>query len=174
MNLIWILAIVLLFVGFVYRLGAMVPRNHSVSVRARYAQRPEVVWKVITDIDGLGAWRDDLKSVELQPDVAGKPAWIEHSSHGKLPLEVVEWDPPRKLVTRIADDDGKLPFGGSWTWTIRPVSDGSELTISENGFIKPAHFRLMARYVFGYTRTMEQVLRALGKKFGETTEPKIV
>lgn len=174
MDVIWILVVVVLLGLFVYRLGAMVPRDHSVSVRARYAQRPEEVWKAITDIDGLASWRKDLKSVERQPDVAGRPAWIEHSRHGKLPLEVVEWDPPRKLVTRIADDDGKLPFGGAWTWTIRPVADGSELTVAENGFVKPALFRLMTRYVFGYTRTIEQVMRALGQKFGETTEPRVV
>ena len=174
MNLLWIVVSVVLVVLFVYRIGLMVPRNHSASVRARYAQRPEEVWKAITDIDGLRTWREDLKSVERKPDIGGKPAWIEHSRHGALPFEVVEWEPPRKLVTRIADDDGKLPFGGTWTWTIRPVADGSEVTISEKGFIKPALFRLMTRYVFGYTRTMQQVMRALGKKFGETTEPRVV
>jgi len=174
MNIVWILLVVLLVVLFVYRIALMVPRNHSATVRARYAQRPEEIWKAITDIDGLRDWRADLKSVERQPDIDGRPAWIEHSRHGKLPFEVVEWDPPRKLVTRIADDDNQLPFGGSWTWMIRPVSDGSELTISEKGFIRPALFRLMTRYVFGYTRTMKQMMRALGDKFGETTEPKVV
>lgn len=174
-DIIWILLFVLLvLVGLVYRIGAILPLNHSASVRARYARSPEEVWQAITDVEGLPAWRKDLKSVERQADVAGRPAWIEHSRHGKIPLEVTEWEAPRKLATRIADDEGKLPFGGTWTWSIRPIAGGSELTIAENGFIRPALFRLLTHYVFGYTRTMEQYARDLGQKFGETTVPKAV
>ena len=43
-------------------------------------------------------------------------------------------------------------------------------TITENGEIYNPFFRFMARFVFGYTATMETYLKALGKKFGEDAE----
>jgi hypothetical protein len=68
-------------------------------------------------------------------------------------------------VARIADD--KLPYGGTWTWEIEETPEGSAVRITENGEIYNPLFRFAARYVFGYSSTMEAYLRALGKKFGE-------
>ncbi len=175
MPTIWIVLVVLLgLLALVLSVAAFVPRKHAVSVRARYDQTPTVVWAVITDVDALPSWRSDVRSVERLPDVHGRPAWIERSKHGALPLAVVEWDAPRKLVTRIADDARKLSFGGTWTWHLREVPNGCELTITENGFISNSLFRVITHYGFGYTRTIEAYQRALGEKFGETATPRVV
>jgi len=72
---------------------------------------------------------------------------------------------------RIADP--KLPFGGTWTYEISPLADGSSLLrITEAGEIYNPIYRFAARYVLGYSKTEEQYLSALGAKFGEnvTTE----
>lgn len=175
MHPIWIVAVFVLgLVALVLSVAAFVPRKHAVSVRARYDQPPKTVWSVITNIDAIPTWRSDVRSVQRLPDVDGRPAWIEHSKHGAIPLEVVESEAPRKLVTRIADHARKLSFGGTWTWHLREVSGGSELTITENGFISNSLFRVLTHYGFGYTRTIEACLRDLGAKFGETTEPRVV
>jgi hypothetical protein len=91
---------------------------------------------------------------------------------GEMPLEVIESDPPRKLVGKIADPQRKLPFGGTWTYVIEPSGDGNgcTLTITEDGEIYPPPFRVMAKYVFGYTSTMESYLKALSNKFGQDVE----
>lgn len=175
MPTLWIVAIVALgLVALVYTAGMFAPRDHAVSLRARYARKPAEVWSVITDVAALPSWRSDLKSVERRADVDGKPVWIEHSRRGALPLEVIEWDAPRKMVARIADEGGRLPFGGTWTWHLREVPNGCELTLSENGFVRNVLFRVLAHFVFGYTRTLDGYMRALGAKFGETTTPKVV
>jgi hypothetical protein len=75
---------------------------------------------------------------------------------------------PRKVVTRIDDPD--LQFGGSWTFRIDPAPGGSELTITENGEIRNAIFRALARLAFGYESAMNDYLKSLGRKFGETVE----
>lgn len=173
-TLLTILLVLLGLVALVFTASSFIPRQHAISVRARFARPTSEVWKVITDFDALPSWRPELKSVARLPDVAGLPAWIEHSQRVSLPLEVVELDRPRKLVTRIADDDGKLPFGGTWTWYLRDVQDGCEVTLTENGFITNPVFRVIAHFVLGYSRTLETYLRNLGARFGETTEPKVV
>ena len=68
-------------------------------------------------------------------------------------------------MTRIADRS--LPFGGTWTYEITAEAGGSALRITEEGEVYNVIFRFMARFVFGYTATMEGVLRDAGRRFGE-------
>ncbi len=150
--------------------GAMIPREHVATRTARYAQPPEEVWRAITDAEGQVAWREGVTSVRRLPEENGLPGWVETSSFGEMPLRVLSWEPPRRMVIRIADDT--LPFGGTWTYEIAPVQGGGcTLRITENGFVEPAMFRLLSRFVFGYTATIESYLTSLGRKFGEQVTP---
>ena len=164
-----ILAILVVLVAAVWAVGNTLPKEHVASRKARYKQPPEAIWAAITNVEGMPAWRTDLKSIQRLPDKNGKPAWVEAMDMGEVPLEVEEFTAPRRLVTRIAGAD--LPFGGTWTFEIERVEGGATLTITERGEIYPALFRFMARYIFGYTSTMETYLKNLGKKFGEEVTP---
>jgi hypothetical protein len=89
--------------------------------------------------------------------------WIEEGRSGKMTFVVESSDPPRRLVTRIADP--KLPFGGTWTYDITPSNGGSRLTITEDGEIYNPLFRFVARFILGYDGTIGSYLGALGKMF---------
>lgn len=109
-----------------------------------------------------------MQKVEPLPSKDGRPAWRETDQHGQvIPFEVIEWNPRQKLVTRIADPN--LPFGGTWTFELEPSHSGTTLRITERGVVNNPIFRFMARFVFGYTATMEEYLHSLGKKFGDTS-----
>ncbi len=70
-------------------------------------------------------------------------------------------------MVRIADR--KLPFGGTWSFDIAPAAGGeSDLRVTEDGEVYNPIFRFMARFVFGYTASIEGYLRDLGTKFGQT------
>jgi len=79
---------------------------------------------------------------------------------------VIEEHPAEKLVLEIADEN--LPYGGTWTFAFTPDGSGTRLQITENGFVKNPVFRFLARFVFGYTGSIESCLRDLKRKFGET------
>ena len=68
------------------------------------------------------------------------------------------------MVLRIADTD--KGFGGTWTYEIRRTEGGSELQITEDGFIDNLFFRFMARFIFGYDKTMRTYQESLTVKFG--------
>jgi hypothetical protein len=87
-----------------------------------------------------------------------------------VPIEVKEWNPPARLVTRIAARD--LPFGGTWTYELTPAGTGTELRITENGEVYNPLFRFLSRFVFGHTATMRTYLAALGQSLGEKVEVK--
>jgi uncharacterized protein YndB with AHSA1/START domain len=165
----WILIGVILLVGLpalVALAGSLLPKSHRASRRATFHQSPETLWRVLTDCAAMPSWRTTLRAIERLPDRDGHEVWQETDRRGrKLRLETVEAVPPRRLVGRIADP--KLPFGGTWTYEITPVADGSTLTITEDGEIYNPVFRFVARFILGYTGTMEAYLRALAAKFGE-------
>jgi hypothetical protein len=63
------------------------------------------------------------------------------------------------FVARIADTD--LPFGGTWTYELKPEGAGTRVTITERGEVYNPIFRFMSRFVLSQTATMEKYLAAL-------------
>lgn len=143
-------------VGIVYLLGARLPVRHTASRSARLDAPPEAVWAILTNPKEFTTWRKDLKSTE----VLSEGSWVEvDSHHQRITFEVTEARPHERLVTTIADKN--LPFGGSWTFELKPAGAGTEITITENGEVRNVLYRFMSRYVFGYTATMEKYLENL-------------
>jgi len=132
--------------------GLLLPPQHIATTVQDYAASPDVVWTAITDVDAYPTWRRGVERVERLPDVDGMPMWREHGSNGRLTMRVEEWDAPRRLLARIADED--LPYGGTWTWLIEPSGLGCRVTITEDGEIYNPLFRFVARFLMGYEATM--------------------
>src|SRR5437660_10427274 len=88
----WILWIFVVLAGVLILftlIGWLFPKEHTVTREAHFHQSPEVIWKTITDIDAMPAWRQGLKSVKQLPDRNGLPAWVETLDSGTIPLETV-------------------------------------------------------------------------------------
>src|SRR5947209_7696546 len=83
--------------------GALLPEKHAATRQARYRQKPEVIWEAVANDKG-----DE-----------------------SLTYRIEETDPPRRLVRRVIDPHHN--FGGTWTYRIEPVPEGSMLRITENG-----------------------------------------
>ncbi len=169
----WILIGLGLIVGLILLvvvIGMFIPKAHVASRKARFNQTPAIVFDAITDFQGQPGWRTGLAKVERLPDREGNAVWRETSKRtGPLAMMVTTSDPPERLVMQIVDNKS---FGGTWTYQITPTDGGCELTITEGGEIYNPIFRVFARFVFGYTATMETYLKQLGTKFGEVIETK--
>lgn len=149
--------------------GALLPNQHHATRSARFHQPPEVIWMALTNYQQFPSWRSNVKRIENLQSTNQLPAWREFDSHGNsLPMQMVESDAPRRLVTQIADPN--LPFGGTWTTIVTQVDGGSEVRITEDGEVRNLVFRFMSRFVFGLTATMDTYLRDLGHKFGENVQ----
>ncbi len=163
----WTLGILVGFVGLIAAFGAMLPKEHVATRRARYKQSPEALFDLIT---GPQAWRPQVVKYEQLPDREGRRMWTETDKRGDvITYEAFEKRAPNRYVTRIADP--KLPFGGRWIYAIEPVPGGAEVTITEEGEIYNVLFRALAKLVFGYTSSIEDYLKALGAKVGESVTP---
>jgi uncharacterized protein YndB with AHSA1/START domain len=151
----------------VIAVGALLPKDHTVTRAVRLRQPPAAIWQAITDYSKFPEWRRDVTRVEPLPD--GKPGWVEEvKGAGRIPLEITQSVAPVRLVSHIADPN--LPFGGQWVYEITPEADGAGATlrVTENGSVSNPFFRFMSRFVLGQRATMDNYLKALGAKFGES------
>ncbi|HXQ80101.1 MAG TPA: SRPBCC family protein [Opitutaceae bacterium] len=164
-----ILATLAAAVLLVLLVGALLPRAHEASRAALFRRRPGELYAAIRDFSAMPTWRTSLERVDVLPPREGCTCFREISTHQSLSYVVLEDKPPGRLVTKIADEG--LPFGGTWTYEIVAEPDGSRLRITERGEVRNVFFRFMARFVFGYTGTMDAYLRDLGGKFGESVAP---
>jgi hypothetical protein len=156
---IWIAAAIAIAGILIVLIGYSLPVRHSVTRRARVALPPEATFALLADVDGYRAWRPGVKALERQPDRDGRPAWTEDAGGMKIPMYFERMEPPSLLVGRIADPS--LPFGGTWTYRIAAATSGSDVTITEDGEIYNPFFRFMSRFVFGYSRTLDEFVRDL-------------
>jgi uncharacterized protein YndB with AHSA1/START domain len=152
--------------ALVWCVGLLIPERHEITRSARYAASPARVWATLSDFGGYARWAPEVTGVQRLADQAGHPVYQFEGKWG-MPLEIESLEPPRRIVTRIADP--KLPFGGTWTWVVAPEAGGTRVTVTESGTIKAPPMRALARFLFGYTSTMDHYLVALGRGLGVTT-----
>jgi len=154
-------------------IGAMLPRDHVATLSARVAAPPSAVWSTLTEPAAFTTWRRDLVKVEVLPPTDIGPSWREHSRNGAITYVVDDFEPPRRLVTRIAD--AGLPYGGKWIFEIAPEGESaSRVTITEAGFVYNPIFRFVSRFIMGHTASIDGYLRALGRHFGSEPTPSVV
>lgn len=164
-----ILLVLVAVIALVGIAGLMLPRTHRATSRITVAKSPAEVWAVVRDPTALlGTWKE-LKSSRRLPDQDGKEVWEQNAGGFPMRLVVEESEPPRRLVTRI-DAAADAPFGGTWTYQLEPAAGGTQVTVTEDGYVSNPLFRTMM-YLMGPHKTADGYLRALGKKLGATVTP---
>jgi hypothetical protein len=158
----WIALALVTLVIIILVVGWVLPVTHEASRSANFSSGPEAVYAAVADVESYPTWWPEVARIEMLASAGGRVRFREHTSNGPLVMEIVEASPPSRFVTRIADED--QPFGGTWTFEISPQAGGSILTITERGEIYNPIFRVMSRFVFGYTSTMESYLDSLQKR----------
>jgi uncharacterized protein YndB with AHSA1/START domain len=155
-------------VALILAIGALLPQKHVATQAAEYHKPPQVVWQTITDASKFAQWRPNMAGARLVDPADPRRGWTETWSHGeKVPIEVVEWVPPQRLVTRLGPG---MAFGGTWTFELTPTPAGTRLRITENGEVYNPLFRFLSGFVFGHTASMRDYLKGLGKAFGEDAQ----
>jgi hypothetical protein len=136
----WVLIIVgglVLLIVIVAAIGATLPRTHTASRTLRVRRPPQEAWTAIT----------------------------QAMTTSDVPVDIVENDPPRKLVSKVKETE-KM-FGGTWTVAVAPLENGSTVTITEDGWVANPIFRFVSRFVMGHHATMDGMLKSVAKNFGE-------
>jgi hypothetical protein len=151
----WIVLVVgglVVLVAVVAIVGSMLPRNHVASRTLRVRRPPQDAWTAIT----------------------------QAMAASDVPTDIVESDPPRRLVSKVKDTE-KM-FGGTWTVAVAPLDPsthttgsgqassgraGAMITITEDGWVANPIFRFVSRFVMGHHATMDGMLKNVARTFGE-------
>jgi uncharacterized protein YndB with AHSA1/START domain len=152
--------------------GSRMPRDHVSAVRGIYNAPLADVWALVSDPTQSATWRGDVKRVDVLPTTDGRLAWKETTGHGVTAYEMAAQQPMVSQITRITDET--LPYGGQWEFLLTPRATGTELLITERGFVKPALMRLLARTVFSPTKTMVAYHQSLANRLRERAQITIV
>lgn len=133
--------------------GMLLPKTHRASRTVMHDATPATVFAMITDFARFPEWRSGIRAVETIDTGDGKTRFTEQGPNGTITYAVDMREPFSRLVTRI--DDPSLPFGGTWTFDLRPVAGGTELTITEDGEVYNPIFRVLSRVVFSPSSTID-------------------
>src|SRR5579862_5066785 len=97
----YIVAGIALLVAAVALVGALLPRDHHATRKARFRVAPDALFAVLM---GPPDWRTGVKDYGVLPDQGGRKRWWEQDNHGqKVTYELLEARPPERLITRMAD-----------------------------------------------------------------------
>ena len=154
-------AAILLPVIVVVGVGYLLPVKHVAVVEREMSATPTFVFAAISATEEYPRWRTGVERVEPLPDEAGLKRFREVGSDDAITYVVQEAVPDRRLVTRIADPS--LPFGGAWSYDLRPTQTGTIVRITENGEVYNPVFRFVSRFVMGHERTMKTYLSDLDR-----------
>lgn len=88
---------------------------------------------------------------------------------GEVPTELPVWDPPHRLRTDM--DQGT--FGGSRTWELTPVPQGTLVTVTESGEVRSAFFRGLMIFDDN-AATMLAFHRAFADRLGVHEQPSVI
>ena len=169
--LLWILGALAGFVELVAISGFFLPREHHVARSLKLVKTsPDAVWAAISNHAEDPTWRSDVAATLRLADAHGHAVWQDQFKNGqRMSYETVESIPNQKLVRLIVDSGG--PFGGTWTYSLHPEGAGTRITITEDGWVSNPIFKVVGKFIIGYHATMENYLKHLSAKFGESGRP---
>jgi hypothetical protein len=164
--LLYILAGLIGIVAIVVVIGVMLPKEHTASRAVRFRPQPAALFGVVSDFAKYPEWRSGVTNVEVQGPVGVGAIVREHGPNGDIPYRIEVFEPPSKIVMRIADTS--LSFGGTWTLEVFQNDSGSELVITENGEVYNPIFRFLSKFFFSPSATIDTYMADLKKKLGES------
>lgn len=159
-----------LVIGGAFLYGRRLPREHVVTSTLVLVAPADTVFKLIRNIEASPKWWNDVVSVER---IKGAPreSWKEDmGAMGSIEIEITSVSPPREMVVNIlnAEEQG---WGGTWYYEVRDTPSGTEVTITEEGFVDSPIFRALMQ-LRGKHRTIDSYLSSLGSHFGESATPR--
>lgn len=153
-------------------IGLALPRTHRATSRITLQKSPEEVWAAVRNLDALlGSWKD-LQEAGRVADQGGKEVWRQKAGGFEMKLIIEEATPTSRMVTRI-DAAADAAFGGTWTYVLAAVGGGTQVTVTEDGYVSNPMFRVMMK-AMGSHRTLDGFLTGLGIKFGQPVTPEHV
>ena len=162
--------------GGLWFYGRSLPREHTVTSSVTITTaKVDTVFSVVRLIGNQAMWWSDVRSVRR---IVGRPRETFEQNMlvgGLVSVEVTSITPPGRMVTTIVanqeSEDEAMGWGGRWRYEVFDSSAGTEVVITEEGWVDPPLFRVYMK-LRGQYRTVDSFLSSLAAHFGEMTSPR--
>jgi hypothetical protein len=165
-----LLILVIVLAAGVYLYGRSLPREHVASSTVTLIAPADSVYRVLRNFGAHPTWWSDVKS---STRIDGKPreSWEENMGPaGLVRMEITREVVGRQFITTILNDT-QQDWGGTWTYDIVTTGAGTEVTITESGWVETPFYRVGSK-LMGKYRTIDSMLRSLANHFGEVATPR--
>lgn len=170
------LILLLLIAGGLYFYGSRLPREHAFKSTVILVAPTDTVYQLVRRIGSYPKWWYDVKMVRR---LEGRPkeSYEQNMANGGglMSVEVTSAVPGQRMVTTIIpstdSEDQKPKWGGKWTTRVFESAAGTEVEITEEGWIDSPFYRIFAK-VRGQTTTANSFLKSLAANFGEVAQPR--
>ncbi len=159
-----------LVLGGAYIYGTRLPREHVVTSSIVLVAPADTVFKVIRNVGNSATWWDDVKSVERITGVRGEQWREDMGPAGIIEVEVKKVVPGRTMEVHILNAEAQ-GWGGVWYYEVISSAAGTEVLLTEEGFVDSPIFRTLMK-LRGKYRTIDSYLSSLGAHFGEVATPR--
>jgi hypothetical protein len=153
--------------GFIYLIDGNLPVHHSAEVTTGIPNAsPQQVLALICQVARYSKWRPGVEVSNVSRDAAGVH-FREAGPDGALSYVQTS---SGSTVTNTTTGRN-LAFGRQWPLWVTAIPNGTAVRIREDGFIRPPLFRFLARYVFGYQRSLQRFSAQLTSAASRTELP---
>jgi uncharacterized protein YndB with AHSA1/START domain len=170
------LLVAVLLVGGLWYYGRSLPREHSIKSSITITAPVDTVFKVVRAIGSQPVWWSDVKSV--RPLLGRRrESWEQNMGGGAglIAIEVTSVNPGVSMKTTIItseeQDEADQDWGGTWSYRVIETSSGTQIQITEEGWVDPPFMRIVMK-LRGRYRTVDSYLSSLAAHFGEVASPR--
>jgi hypothetical protein len=163
--------VVVVLGGVVWFWGRGMPRDHRASSSITLVAPADSVFALIVDIPRTPSWWREMQSVKRITGTRRASYEQVLRGSGAVRIEMTSMNYGEQLVTTILNDQ-QQDWGGKWTYRVERSAAGTEVTITEEGWVESPFFRVVMKLRGGPHKSIDSYLRSLGAHFGETVTPR--
>lgn len=146
----------------IYLYGMYLPEWHEASRSAVLSAPPDELWSMITEPERRAEWRPNVVRVVSCSTVAGKPCLREFDATGdRIEFVIEESDPSSRRFVLSPAKPEDLGMVATWSWSLEPRGEGTEVTLTERGQIENPLFRGLWALQSGPHAVVEPEIEAL-------------
>jgi len=170
----WLLrtAVVLVLLVVVnYGIGLLIPEERTAPKTALIEGAPELVYRLITDVEGHPQWRSDIRSVSVD-EKGPLLKWTEiHEAGVTVYVQEKVKEPLQRYEIDFEVSNG---LHGRWIGALEPSSENrTKLTCSETIVIENPMFRLPAFLFLNMGTSVDVFLGDLNRQASKATDVKL-